>query len=71
MIEAAELDGSLRRGMRIVEPTSGNTGIGITLVGMNKGYDVTIVMAEGMSQERKHIIKVLGGELELTPMRRA
>ena len=67
MIEAAELDGSLRRGMRIVEPTSGNTGIGITMVGVSKGYDVTIVMPEGMSEERKNIIKVLGGELELTP----
>ena len=67
MIEAAEHDGSLTPGMKIIEPTSGNTGIGITLVGVAKGYDVTIVMPEGMSEERKNIIKVLGGNLVLTP----
>ena len=67
MIEAAERDGSLKPGMKIVEPTSGNTGIGITLVGMAKGYEVYIVMPEGMSEERKDIIKVLGGNLILTP----
>jgi cysteine synthase A len=53
--------------MKIVEPTSGNTGIGITLVGIAKGYEVFIVMPEGMSEERKNIIKVLGGNLILTP----
>ena len=67
MIEAAEHDGTLKKGMKIIEPTSGNTGIGITLVGVAKGYDVTIVMPEGMSEERKNIIKVLGGNLILTP----
>ncbi|ABC77864.1 cysteine synthase A [Syntrophus aciditrophicus] len=67
MIEAAERDGTLKPGMKIVEPTSGNTGIGITLVGAAKGYEVFIVMPEGMSEERKHIIKVLGGNLVLTP----
>lgn len=67
MIEAAERDGSLRPGMKIVEPTSGNTGIGITLVGVAKGYEVYIVMPEGMSEERKNIIKALGGNLILTP----
>ncbi|MBN2544325.1 MAG: cysteine synthase A [Spirochaetes bacterium] len=67
MIEAAERDGTLKPGMKIVEPTSGNTGIGITLVGIAKGYEVFIVMPEGMSQERKNIIKVLGGNLILTP----
>ena len=67
MIEAAERDGTLKPGMKIVEPTSGNTGIGITLVGVAKGYDVFIVMPEGMSEERKNIIKVLGGNLVLTP----
>ena len=67
MIKAAERDGSLKPGMTIVEPTSGNTGIGITLVGVAKGYEVYIVMPEGMSQERKNIIKVLGGHLVLTP----
>jgi cysteine synthase len=66
MIEAAERDGTLKPGMKIVEPTSGNTGIGITLVGKAKGYDVSIVMPEGMSAERKNIIKFLGGDLILT-----
>jgi len=67
MIEGAERDGTLKRGMKIVEPSSGNTGIGITLVGIAKGYEVYIVMPEGMSEERKNIIKVLGGNLILTP----
>ena len=67
MIEAAERDGTLKPGMKIVEPTSGNTGIGITLVGIAKGYEVFIVMPKGMSEERKNIIKVLGGNLILTP----
>jgi len=67
MIEGAEREGKLKPGMKIVEPTSGNTGIGVTLVGVAKGYDVYIVMPEGMSEERKNIIKVLGGHLILTP----
>lgn len=67
MIEAAERDGILKPGMKIVEPTSGNTGIGITLVGTAKGYEVHIVMPEGMSIERRNIIKFLGGKLILTP----
>jgi cysteine synthase A len=67
MIEGAERNGRLKAGMKIVEPTSGNTGIGVTLVGVAKGYEVYIVMPEGMSEERKNIIKVLGGHLILTP----
>ena len=67
MIEAAEKEGVLKPGMNIVEPTSGNTGIGITMVGVSKGYDVYIVMPEGMSEERKQIIRMLGGRLILTP----
>jgi len=67
MIEAAEEEGILTPGMKIVEPTSGNTGIGITLIGTAKGYDVHIVMPENMSMERKKIIKMLGGHLILTP----
>lgn len=67
MIEAAEREGVLKPGMKIVEPTSGNTGIGVTLVGVAKGYEVHIVMPEGMSVERKKIIKMLGGHLTLTP----
>lgn len=67
MIEGAERDGKLHPNSIIVEPTSGNTGIGITLVGRLKGYRVCIVMPENMSAERKKLIKALGGELVLTP----
>jgi len=67
MIEAAEREGTLKPGMIIVEPTTGNTGIGITLIGVAKGYEVHIVMPEGMSEERKKIIRMLGGNLTLTP----
>jgi cysteine synthase A len=52
--------------MKIVEPTSGSTGIGIALVGIAKGYEVFIVMPQGMSAERRNIIEVLGGNLVLT-----
>ncbi len=66
MIEQAEASGALKRGMTIMEPTSGNTGIGIALVGVQKGYRVIIVMPENMSEERKKIIRALGAELVLT-----
>ncbi len=66
MIEQAEKDGKLRPGMTIVEPTSGNTGIGLALCGVRKGYRVIIVMPENMSEERKKIIRALGAELVLT-----
>ncbi len=66
MIEQAEKDGRLRPGMTIIEPTSGNTGIGLALCGVRKGYRVIIVMPENMSEERKKIIKALGAELVLT-----
>lgn len=67
MIEQAERSGELRSGMTIVEPTSGNTGIGLAFVGVRKGYRVIIVMPENMSEERKKIIRALGAELVLTP----
>ena len=67
MIEGAERDGRLQPDSIIVEPTSGNTGIGVALVGRLKGYTVRIVMPEGMSEERKKIIRALGAELILTP----
>ena len=67
MLEAARRDGKLKPDSIIVEPTSGNTGIGLALVGRLMGYKVRIVMPEGMSQERKKLIKALGAELVLTP----
>ena len=67
MISRAEERGRLRPGATIVEPSSGNTGIAMALVGVQKGYRVIIVMPEDMSEERKKIITAFGGELELTP----
>ncbi|NLH18027.1 MAG: cysteine synthase A [Phycisphaerae bacterium] len=67
MLEGAERDGKLKPDSIIVEPTSGNTGIGIALVGRLKGYPVRIVMPENMSEERKKLIRALGAELILTP----
>lgn len=66
MLEVAEAEGKLKKGMTIIEPTSGNTGIGLALCGIRKGYPVIIVMPENMSEERKKIIKALGAELVLT-----
>ncbi|HBP39231.1 MAG TPA: cysteine synthase A [Clostridiales bacterium] len=66
MIRQAEERGALKPGMTIMEPTSGNTGIGIALTGCQKGYRVVIVMPENMSEERKKIIRALGAELILT-----
>lgn len=67
MIEQAEKKGLLKKGMTIVEPTSGNTGIGLALCGVRMGYNVIIVMPENMSEERKKIIRALGADLVLTP----
>lgn len=67
MLEGAERDGRLRPDSIIMEPTSGNTGIGVAMVGRLKGYEVRIVMPENMSDERKSLIKALGAELILTP----
>jgi cysteine synthase A len=65
MVEAAERDGTLSPGDRIVEPTSGNTGIGIAMVAAAKGYDATIVMPASKSPERRAIMKAYGADLEL------
>ena len=67
MLEAAKRDGKLKPDSIIIEPTSGNTGIGLALVGRLMGYRVRIVMPEGMSEERKKLIKALGAELILIP----
>ena len=66
MIEKAERDGILKKGSVIVEPTSGNTGIGLAMIGRIKGYRVVIVMPETMSKERRDLIKAYGAELVLT-----
>jgi cysteine synthase A len=66
MLEGAERDGRLKPDSIIVEPTSGNTGIGVALVGRMKVYKVKIVMPASMSEERKKLIKALGAELILT-----
>jgi cysteine synthase A len=67
MIEGAEQKGRLSHKSIIVEPSSGNTGIGIAMVGRLKGYKVKIVMPENMSEERKKLIRTLGADLILTP----
>lgn len=67
IIESAEKNGRLRPGMTIIEATSGNTGIGLTLVGVQKGYQVICVMPENMSEERTKIIQAFGGEIVSCP----
>lgn len=65
MIEAAERDGELEAGDGIVEPTSGNTGIGMAMVGAVKGYDVTLVIPAGKSVERRQLMRAYGATVEL------
>jgi cysteine synthase A len=67
MVEAAEARGELKPGSIIVEASTGNTGISFAWIGALKGYRTIIVMPEGMSQERKALIRLLGAELVLTP----
>ncbi|MFC7142658.1 PLP-dependent cysteine synthase family protein [Halosimplex aquaticum] len=65
MVEAAERDGVLTEGDGIIEPTSGNTGIGLAVVGAAKGYDVTLVMPSSKSPERRQIMRAYGADIEL------
>ena len=67
MIRAALKDERLKPGMTILEATSGNTGIGLCLVGVQSGFRVVCVMPENVSEERKRIIQAFGGEAILTP----
>jgi len=67
MVWEAEQDGMLRAGMEIVEPTSGNTGIALAMVGAARGYPVTLTMPESMSLERRRVLAALGANLVLTP----
>ncbi len=67
MVEKAEADGLLTPGKTIIEPTSGNTGIGLAIAGIVKGYPVEIVMSSAVSIERRKIIRSYGGKVILTP----
>jgi len=67
MIEAAEADGSLQPGGTIIEPTSGNTGIGLAMVAAVKGYRLVLVMPESMSLERRRLMLAYGATFDLTP----
>ena len=67
MIEAAEANGDLKPGGTIIEPTSGNTGVGLAMVAAVKGYKLVLVMPESMSLERRRLMLAYGATFDLTP----
>ena len=66
MIEQAEAEGTLKKGKTIIEPTSGNTGVALAMIGAIKGYGVEIVMSDSVSVERRQMIKAFGGKVTLS-----
>ncbi|WP_374764830.1 cysteine synthase A [Yunchengibacter salinarum] len=70
MVEAAEADGRLKPGGTIIEPTSGNTGVGLAMVAAVKGYELVLVMPESMSVERRRLMLAYGARFDLTPKKK-
>ncbi len=67
MVDAAELDGTLKPGGTIIEPTSGNTGVGLAMIAAERGYSMILVMPETMSVERRKLAAAYGAKIVLTP----